>query len=565
MVRPHGRYLTDVAAICDPGKIMNNSTRWSFTRGLWAWSVGAVALLCLAVAGTALSGAAPDHRNCTSLQELSGAGYQVDTAEWVTASSQPAAAGRAASEMPALCLFRVTLDARPSGIEGMRYGTSIELRLPENWNRRLLFQGGGGLNGVLLPATGNVAGFSSALSRGFAVVSTDSGHRGRSSIDTRFGVDQQAKLDFAYQAVARSSREAKVLLQRYYGSKPEYSYFMGCSTGGREAMMAAQRLPLEFDGVVAGNPSFNLTRTAVNQVWSLQTVTRLAPKDASGKPLMHEAFTDVQLKGISDAVLKQCDALDGISDGMINDFRACRFDPRSQVCGATGAPGAPQCLAAAQADGLRDIMGGARNSRGESLYGAFPYDTGIAAPAWRSMHLGSATSEPANATLGRDTLREFSITPPDPTLDPRKFDFDRDMVRTTETAAINDAVATLLTSFAGRGGKMIVYHGLSDQAMATGALTGWYEQLSPRNAAGPQDWARLFLIPGMTHCGGGQSTDQFDMLSAIQNWVEKGQAPDRVVASGRAFPETTRPLCPFPKVARYDGGDVKDQRSFSCR
>jgi feruloyl esterase len=210
-------------------------------------------------------------------------------------------------------------------------------------------------------------------------------------------------------------------------------------------------------------------------------------------------------------------------------------------------------------------MGGARNSRGESLYGAFPYDTGIAAPAWRSMHLGSATSEPANATLGRDTLREFSITPPDPTLDPRKFDFDRDMVRTTETAAINDAVATLLTSFAGRGGKMIVYHGLSDQAMATGALTGWYEQLSPRNAAGPQDWARLFLIPGMTHCGGGQSTDQFDMLSAIQNWVEKGQAPDRVVASGRAFPETTRPLCPFPKVARYDGGDVKDQRSFSCR
>jgi feruloyl esterase len=280
---------------------------------------------------------------------------------------------------------------------------------------------------------------------------------------------------------------------------------------------------------------------------------------------MHAAFTDAQLKGISDAVLQQCDALDGLRDGMINDFQACKFDPRSQVCGTRTASGPAQCLTKVQADGLRDVMNGARNSRGESLYGAFTYDTGISTPAWRSMHLGSATTEPANATLGRDTLREFSITPPDPTLDPRKFDFDRDVIRTSETASINDAVATLLSTFAGHGGKMIVYHGLSDQAMATSALTAWYEQLSPRSASGPQEWARLFLIPGMTHCAGGQSTDQFDMLTAIQSWVEKGQAPERVIASGKAFPETTRPLCPFPKVARYDSGDSKDQSSFSCR
>jgi Tannase and feruloyl esterase len=525
---------------------------------------------CAAILGLTLGGAAtaaglPEREACASLNTLSAPSYQVDTAEWVEAGRLPSGPAGATTEVPAHCLYRVTLDARESGIEGMRYGTSIEMRLPANWNHRLLFQGGGGLNGVLLPALGNVSGFTSALARGFAVVSTDSGHRGRNAIDARFGVDQQAKLDFAYQAVARTTREAKGLLQRYYGSKPDYSYFMGCSTGGREAMMAAQRLPLEFDGVVAGNPSFNLTRIAANQVFSLQTVTRLAPKDASGKPLLHEAFTDAQLQGISEAVLRQCDALDGLRDGMINDFQACKFDPRSQVCNKRGASNGAQCLSAAQADGLRTIMAGARNSRGESLYGSYPYDTGIAAPAWRSMHLGSATGAPANATLGRDTLREFSITPPDPTLDPLKFDFDRDMVRTNETAAINDAVATLLSTFAGRGGKMIVYHGLSDQAMATGALTSWYEQLSPRNAAGPQQWARLFLIPGMTHCGGGQSTDQFDMLSAIQDWVEKGQAPDRVIATGRAFADTSRPLCPFPKVARYDSGAVNDQRSFSCR
>ena len=139
------------------------------------------------------------------------------------------------------------------------------------------------------------------------------------------------------------------------------------------------------------------------------------------------------------------------------------------------------------------------------------------------------------------------------------------MVRTTETAAINDAVATLLTSFAGRGSKMIVYHGLSDQAMATGALTDWFDKLTPRTAQGPDQWARLFLIPGMLHCAGGQATDQFDMLTAIQEWVERGRAPDRIIAAGRAFPDTTRPLCPYPKVARYDGGDPKSAASFSCR
>ncbi|MEO8308044.1 MAG: tannase/feruloyl esterase family alpha/beta hydrolase [Pseudomonadota bacterium] len=477
----------------------------------------------------------------------------------------PAGPGGAINEVAEHCLFRVTINPRASGMEGLTYGTGFELRLPTNWNGRLLFQGGGGLNGVLSPAMGNVPGFASGLARGFAVVSTDGGHRGRNAIDVRFGVDQQARLDFAYQAVERTTGEAKSLLLRYYGRKPDYTYFMGCSTGGREAMLAAQRLPLQFDGVVAGNPSFNLTRVAVNQAWSLQTVTRIAPPGPGGKLDLSRAFTDPQLKGLAAAILRKCDAMDGLSDGMINDYQACRFDPRTQVCGSADAPGPEQCLTPAQADGLRTIAGGARNSRGEALYGTFPFDTGIAAPAWRSMHLGNAGSEPANATLGRDTLGNFAITPADPALDIRSFDFDRDMIRTAETAAINDAIATLHSTFAGHGGKMIVYHGLSDQAMATGALTDWYDKLTPRDQAGPQEWARLFLIPGMTHCGGGQSTDQFDMLSAIQAWVEQGRPPDQVIASGKAFPGLTRPLCPYPKVARYQSGDVNEARNFSCR
>jgi feruloyl esterase len=445
------------------------------------------------------------------------------------------------------------------------FGTGIELRLPLDWNGRLLFQGGGGLNGVLNPAFGSVSGFPSALARGFAVVSTDGGHRGRSAVDSTFAVDQQAKLDFAYQAVQRTTREAKALINRYYGRKPDYTYFMGCSTGGREAMLAAQRLPLEFDGVVSGNASFNLTRVAMNQVWSLQRVTRIAPKDATGKPQLSEAFTDAQLKAVAAAVLKQCDGLDGLEDGMINDYKGCRFDPASLKCGSDGSAGEQPCLSAQQIEGLKDILGGARNSRGESLYGATPFDTGIALPAWRSMHLGTATNPPANASLGRDTLRLFSMTPSNPDFDPLRFDFDRDLGTIAETAAINDAVATLHSTFAGHGGKIIVYHGLSDQAMWAGALTQWYEKLTPRDSQGPQSWARLFLVPGMAHCGGGQSTDQFDMLTAIQQWVEKGQAPDRIIASGKAFPGKTRPLCPYPKTARFDGGNSDKQESFSCR
>ena len=502
---------------------------------------------------------------CAALKALSSPAFTVETAERVPASQIAARADGTTVEVPEHCLFRAVIDARPSGIEDLSYGIGFELRLPAEWNGRFLFQGGGGLNGVLNPAVGAIAGFPSALTRGFAVVSSDGGHRGRGITDARFGVDQQARLDFAYQAVERTTRKAKSLIERYYGRKPEYSYFMGCSTGGREAMLAAQRLPLEFDGVVAGNPTFNLTRIVVNQAWNMQVLSRIAPRDAEGRPDLSRAFTDAQLEAVATAVVERCDALDGLRDGIVYDYKACDFHPKSLICGTPGAPAGDRCLTEAQAEALADVFGGARNSRGESLYGTYPYDTGIATPAWRSMHLGSNGRPPADAILGRDTLRYYVLTPPDPEFDQLAFDFDRDLDRTTATAAINDAVGTFHTTFAARGGKMIVYHGLSDQGMSTSALTDWYERLTPRDDSGPHAWARLFLIPGMTHCGGGKATDEFDMLSAIQAWVEDGRAPDRIVASGKAFPGQTRPLCPYPQVARFEGGDPADERSFVCR
>jgi feruloyl esterase len=528
-----------------------------------------LALLLCPVLGMAAQ-QAPDRESCAALGKHSSAQIQVQTAEWVAASRPATTAGPAgpgqAAAMPEHCLVRLLIDGRASGLPDLSYGTGIELRLPRDWNGRLPFQGGGGLDGVLQAATGRVgAGFPSALERGFAVVSTDGGHRGRNNVDSRFGADQQARLDFAYQSVAQATREAKSVLGGFYGRKPDHSYFMGCSTGGREAMLAAQRLPLEFDGVVSGNASWNLTRVVLNQVYSLQVVTGIAPRDAAGKPDLSRAISDPQLQAVSASVLKKCDALDGLKDGMINDFKACRFTPQDLVCGKAGAPAPGQCLVAKQADALQKIFAGARNSRGESLYGGFAWDTGIALPAWRSMHLGNAGGTPANATLGGDVLRNYVLTPPDPAFDPLRFDFDRDLVRTAETAAINDANGTQHTTFAARGGRMIVYHGLSDQAMSTGALVNWYEKLTPADNGGAQAWARLFLVPGMTHCGGGQSTDQFDMLAAIQAWVEEGRAPDRIIATGSSFPGKSRPLCPYPKVARFGGGNEDDAASFSCR
>lgn len=510
--------------------------------------------------------ATPSRESCQALSGLAGRAYRVDGAELVPAGPAPARPGAAAADLPEHCLFRAVLNPRASGMEEMSYGVGFELRMPTTWNGRFLFQGGGGLDGVLNPALGNVAGFKGALERGFAVVSSDGGHRGRNFGDARFGLDQQARVDFAYGAVAKTTAEAKAILSRYYGRAPDRSYFMGCSTGGREAMLAAQRLPTEYDGVVSGNPTFNLTRIVVNQAWNTQVLTRIAPKDAQGRPILSRAFAPAQLKRVADAVLAECDSLDGLKDGMINAYKACRFTPKSLVCKAKMS--SPDCLSSAQAEALIQVFGGARDGRGRSIYGTYPFDTGIATPVWIPMHIGTSTTEvpnSADAVLGGNTLRYYAMTPPDPSYDALNFDFDKDLARTRETEAINDATATLHSTFEARGGKMIVYHGLSDQGMSTSVLSDWYDGLLPAQGGGAHGWARLFLIPGMTHCGGGQSTDRFDMLTAIQAWVEEGKAPDRVTATGAAFPGVSRPLCPHPKIASYAGGDAADEKSFACK
>ena len=466
--------------------------------------------------------------------------------------------------LPAHCLFIATLAPR-TGAEGQHLGIGIELRLPLEWNGRFAFEGGGGLDGVLRPSYGSVWGTirPPALARGYAVASSDGGHRAPSMSDAHFALDQQARIDYSYNAIDKTTFIAKALIARFYGRAPRRSYFVGCSNGGRQAMMVAERMPLAFDGVVAGDPSFRLTRTNIDQAWNEIVLARAAPKDAEGRPVLSRALSEADLKLVANAVVKQCDRLDGLADGIINDYRACHFDPAVLTCKGSKTE---SCLTSIQITALKDLMAGPHDSAGHALYAAFPYDAGIADPAFYHMHFGTSANgvlNSADATLGFDSLKYLSMTPPDPSFDPMKFDFDRDPARLLETSKILDSDSVYLESFA-RHGKLILYHGLSDQGLSPLDTAAWYDRVEAANGEDIHNWARLFLVPGMTHCNGGPATDQFDMLAAIQSWVEEGRAPERIIARGKSFPGATRPLCPYPTIARYKGGNPQDETSFAC-
>jgi feruloyl esterase len=524
-------------------------------------------------------------RACAELTALARPDLRITRAEAVPAGTLPAdnpgraaltGAARARAALPAHCLVEGTTNPR-TGAGGQSFGIGFQLRLPEEgaWNGRLLFQGGGGLDGVVGEAVGAipVAGATAppALVRGHAVVSTDSGHQGRDNGDARFGLDQQARLDFAYASIGAVSREARALVAARHGRGPDRAYFMGCSNGGRSAMMAAQRFPTEFDGIVAGAPAFRLTRAAVAQIWDTVAFLRAAPRDAEGRPILAAAFSDGDLRLVADGVLRACDALDGLADGQIDAMAACRFDPAALRC--PGNEKGEGCLAPAQVEALARAFGGARDGEGRALYAPWPWDAGIAAPGWRAWKLGTSRSAAApnarNWTLGPPALAFYFLTPPVPEgLDPLRFDFDRDPARTAQTAAINDPTSTMLSSFVARGGRMLVYHGNSDPVFSTEDLTAWWRALARDNggAEALAGWARLFVVPGMTHCGGGPALDDFDPLSAIEAWVERGEAPDRLVARGAAFPGRSRPLCPYPLEARHlGGGDPQAVEGFACR
>ena len=485
--------------------------------------------------------------------QVPGAALSEVTAEWFAAGSppppEPPFMPPITVRLPAYCRLDATLDRR-TGADDRPYGIGLAIALPADWNGRLLFQGGGGLNGIVSPPLGRMGAGDAALAHGFAVVTTDTGHKGQ-AFDATFMGEQQASLDFAYQAVGRVAVLAKQVVAQYYGRPPGHAYFAGCSTGGREGMLMAQRYPTYFDGVVVGAPAMRTSFSHIGDEWVATILNGVAPKDASGKPDIRQALSDTDRKAVIDGLLNACDAGDGLKDGIVFDTKNCRFDPKTLVCAGPKADG---CLSQSQASAIAKAFAGPKDSKGRQVYPGFLYDTGI------------------STTEGLPGLLAGAINPAGPPYTATEMDVDARSERAAaDPQAILTATATWtnLNTFSKRGGKLIFYHGVSDPWFSALDTVDYYERLTSANggAAAVMNWSRLFLAPGMGHCGGGpMALDTFDMLSAVVEWVEHGTAPLSVTATGRTFAGRSRPLCPYPQHAHYNGrGNPDLAESFECR
>jgi hypothetical protein len=500
-------------------------------------------------------------------------------------------AGNVAMAAPAHCLVQGRMNERTSPVDQQRYAIGFEMRLPVAWNGRFFYQANGGLDGVVVPALGGIGGGgprSSALQMGFAVISSDAGHPG--SMGPRFGLDPQARLDYGYNAVAQLTPMAKNLIAKAYGRGPDRAYIGGCSNGGRHAMVAAVRSAQQYDGVLAGDPGFNLPKAAVAQLYGAQQYAAVASaKTPDGQPDLQSAFTPAEMKLVADKVLQRCDALDGLADGIVSNVQACRtkFDIRTAVPTCTPGTRDGMCLSAPQKNALANVFKGARNSAGQPIYSSFPFDAGVSGANWREWKFASPATRDAGAVA-------FIFSTPPLAERPQGmpfalgFDMDRDAPRIAATDGVfresalsfmTPPAAADLGALRDKGGRMIVYHGTSDPVFSSDDTAAWYERVQAANGGDASGFARYFPVPGMNHCAGGPATDQFDMLSALVDWVEQGKAPASVTAAARGAgtpvpnaevpagwsAQRTRPLCPYPQVAVYTGGDTERASSFACK
>lgn len=503
-----------------------------------------VVFLASVVAAQAQSEAA-----CGALQGVAGHNAIVSEATFM-----PAADGA-----PAHCLVRGVVEPRV-GAGGKQYGSGFELRLPEDWSGRFLFQGGGGADGTVNPAFGIVDRTKpqdSALSRGMAVASTDAGHYGDDPTDLWFGIDEKARIDNGYNSVRVVTERARDLITRYYGSLPDYSYFMGCSNGGRQGMVAATRYPEYFDGVVAAAPAFDLPNSVVAWNWNTRALKELADAEFGGN--IAATFSDEQIKLISDAAIDACDAADGADDNLVMAPFQCSFDPSVLQCGADGGE---QCLSEGQVGALQKILDGPTDSEGNQVHEGYNLAGVEGFTGMRLWTIGPAPG-PEPTSLGgsfqRGWLRYFAPTPVDPDYDWTQFTPD-DTDYLADTGHIWSATSTDYEAFTDDGGKLLIWHGMADGAFSARHLANWFETLQADNAG--TDFARLYFTPGMHHCANGPGLTSFDSLTPLVNWVENGEAPGEIKATGTppgADAPVTRPLCAYPEYAQGDGNG-----GFTC-
>ncbi len=456
----------------------------------------------------------------------------------VTAATVKAADGG----LPATC--RVALTIRPSSDSDIK----SEVWLPlTGWNGKFLAVGNGAWGGSI-----QYAALTDALKRGYAAASTDTGHTGA---DASFAMGHPEKLiDFGYRSVHETAVQGKAAVQALYGAAPRFSYFNGCSGGGRQAFMEAQRYPADFDGIVAGAPGYNRTDAAFQTVQMIQA-THKTP----------ESFIPAnKYPAIRQAALNACDAKDGLKDGLIGDPTACTFDPGVLACpaSATGSAGqAPadnaSCLTAPQVAAARMIYAPVRDARGREI------STGLEPGS--EMQWGSVSGNTPHP-MYNDLLRFIVFQ--DPAWDYRQLDVARhlDVARKADNGVLA-AMSTDLSPFVSRGGRMLVYHGWEDQNIPPRSSVDYYAKLVSTMGRQVESAVKLYMVPGMGHCGGGSGPNEFDMLAALEQWREHGRTPGAITASrvedGRVT--RTRPLCPYPQLAKYRGtGSIDQAGNFAC-
>ena len=432
---------------------------------------------------------------------------------------------------------------------------------PEKWNGNFLGSGNGGFGGTV---SGPALEMRGALAQGYATAGDDLGHEVKAAvIDGTWVLGHPEKVkDFAYRADHVTAEFAKALITAYYGRAPQFSYFRGCSNGGHEALMEAQKYPADYDGIVAGAPANAWTRITTGFVWN----------EAAQLHMPQSEIPKTKLAMIQNAVLAKCDALDGVKDGIINDPAVCRFDPKVLLCKSGDAP---DCLTQPQVDALRKIYGGPVNpSTGKGIYPGFPPGYEGLPGNWDAWIIGpkSQQGQFANQFMG-------SFVHGDPNWDFRSFDFAKDL------AKIDAAIGSIINSdnpdlsaFAARGGKLVLFQGWADAAITPLGTIQYYQDIQKKMGTDQAHrFVRLFMAPGMMHCGGGPGPNNFDALSAVAQWREKGQAPERIIAARYANqmavmlgmpkgePLSTRPLCAYPNVARWNGtGSTDEAQSYTC-
>ncbi|SFO05094.1 feruloyl esterase, partial [Formivibrio citricus] len=454
----------------------------------------------------------------------------------------------------------------------------------------------------LHPAFGDILGGgprSNGLTKGFAVISSDAGHAMEKVPGIGgglFGVDPQARLDYGYNAVAQLTPMAKSVIAAYYGKRPDKSYIVGTSNGGRHGMVAAARDSGEYDGVLATAPGYRLPYAALTQIADAQQFAKVAAQDPkTGRPDLNTSFPPAALNLIANKVLERCDALDGLKDGIVSDLMGCQkaFNLARDVPTCAAKPNG-QCLTAEQKKVMAEVFAGPKWKNGQPVYSAKAWDPGLAGKDW-------GTWKFKNSVGPRDPLSvgfAFSTPPVSPKeMDGKgtsiidyvmKYDLDKDGQKifaknaTYTQSSIEFMLppeAEKMSNFVARGGKLLVAHGSSDPVFSVLDTIDWYEKFSAFHGQAARNSARFFIVPGMNHSRNGPATDQYDMVDALVAWVEQGKAPDAIVATARGkgsnlpnpevpaswSPNRTRLLCAYPQIARYNGkGDSEVAASFKC-